>query len=622
MANSNDDDAKTRDRIGGAKTLLFLIALLIAAFEMNVLHGLKGLENRVLDTLVRHHASTLQPDPDIVVVNIDDYSLTAMQGEVGSWPWPRSTHGELVSGMQLQKPKAIVFDILFNEPDVYRPEHDRLLNDALAGSNNVYFPIVRRDNDAGGLRADVIAEPLGLVRTKHANPDAQIDILLPDVIDKKYWRTGTINFLKDDDGVGRRYGLFADAYGWLIPSLPARVADDLGYPVPREKDIVLSWRGSTNAYKHISYVDLYEDFSRQKPKRASNELTGKIVIIGTDATGLNDFRHTPVASLYPAVQILATTIDNLKNQRSMHSPASWMFPAAAFFVLVCVYIAFLRGVNVLTIGAVLGVLSLLTAAATYSGITRLTLLPAVVPLILVWAYYFAGALQAYLAERKSRQEAVKQFSRFLNPHVVQQLLANGGSLSGGGESRAVSVLFSDIRGFTSLSENRTPQEIVTLLNRYFTLQVQVVFRHGGTMDKFIGDCIMAFWGAPIDDPAHAKNAVLAALEMADVLQQFKIELDAVDLNFDVGIGIHSGPAVVGLIGSNQRREYTAIGDTVNLASRIEGLTKGVSRILVSSETMQLCGDAFNFKPFGSFEVKGREQDVSLFAPEKKERVDE
>jgi adenylate cyclase len=209
------------------------------------------------------------------------------------------------------------------------------------------------------------------------------------------------------------------------------------------------------------------------------------------------------------------------------------------------------------------------------------------------------------------------FSRFVNPEVVQQLVTTG-ALKRGGESRQVSVLFSDIRGFTTLSENRSPQEVVALLNRYFTLQVEVVFRHGGSLDKFIGDCIMAFWGAPLDDPDHAKNAVLAALDMADVLQQFKKELGEEDADFDVGIGIHSGPAVVGLIGSEQREEYTAIGDTVNLASRIEGLTKGVARILVSEETKNLCGAAFSFTPYGSFEVKGRGQHVNLFGPKKGE----
>ncbi|NCN89602.1 MAG: adenylate/guanylate cyclase domain-containing protein, partial [Gallionella sp.] len=227
----------------------------------------------------------------------------------------------------------------------------------------------------------------------------------------------------------------------------------------------------------------------------------------------------------------------------------------------------------------------------------------------------------YLREKKSREQAVQLFSRFVNPHVVQELVAHGG-LSRAGESRQVSVLFSDIRGFTTLSEKRTPEQVVELLNRYFSLQVEVIFRHGGSLDKFIGDAIMAFWGAPLDDPEHARHAVEAALEMGEVLQRFRHELGEADANFDVGIGIHSGPAVVGLIGSEQRREYTAIGDTVNLASRIEGLTKGVSRILVSRDTMQACGDAFAFQSFGSYKVKGREQEVELFAPSRKEEKTE
>jgi adenylate cyclase len=161
---------------------------------------------------------------------------------------------------------------------------------------------------------------------------------------------------------------------------------------------------------------------------------------------------------------------------------------------------------------------------------------------------------------------------------------------------------------------------VDLLNRYFSKQVDVVFKHGGSLDKFIGDCIMALWGAPLDDADHARNAVACALEMADTLQAFKRELGATDASFDVGIGIHSGPAVVGLIGSDRRREYTAIGDTVNLASRIEGLTKDAKRrILVSRETMELCGvnSGFDFLSAGSYKVKGRAQEVELFEPRRK-----
>ena len=600
-----------------AKSLLFIAALLVAALEMLVFHHLAPLENRVLDTLVRYHAAGQQPDPEIVIVDIDDPSFARMNDVAGNWPWPRSVHGELVQGMLRQHPKAIVFDLMFSERDAYRPDSDRLFNEALAGAGKIYFPIVRlaAERDPTGPRADQVAAKLGFEPLPGADGAARIALLPPLAVDERYWRTGTINFVEDGDGVGRRYQLYTNAHGWLIPSLPARVAADLGYPVPRDADMLLSWRGGPKAFPHIQYADLYQDFSREKALRPADELTGKIVIIGTDASGLNDLRATPVATLYPAVQILATAIDNLKNQRPMRVPPQWLMPALALLALAILFWSLERAFNVLKVGGALLVFSAATLAGTYWGITRLWLVPAVAALLLAWTYYFAGALQAYLAERKSRQKAIAMFSRFVNPHVVQQLVTTGGLLRGG-ESREVSVLFSDIRGFTTLSENRTPQQVVALLNRYFTLQVEVVFRHGGSLDKFIGDCIMAFWGAPLDDAEHAQNAVRAALEMAQVLQRFKTELGEEDADFDVGIGIHSGPAVVGLIGSEQRREYTAIGDTVNLASRIEGLTKGVARILVSEETKDLCGTAFQFTSYGSFEVKGREQAVNLFGPEK------
>ena len=599
-------------------TALFLLATII---ELSWLHGLLPLENRLSDFFVRQQAQGLQPDPEIVMVDIDDPSLARMQDVAGNWPWPRAVHGELVSGIAKQHPAAIVFDFLFVERDQYRPESDRLFNESLAVDSKVYFPLVRRDPamDASGAPLAQVAPALGLLATAQAEPGAHIALLPPLALEPRYWRTGTINFDEDPDGVGRRYQLYTPAHGWLIPSLPARVASDLGYAVPRQSDMVLAWRGGANAFRHISYVDLYEDFSREHPQRPRNEFDGKIVIVGTAATGMHDLRVTPISSLYPGMEILATALDNLKNQRMMRAAPAWFAPVFALALLALLYAAFRFGINALKVGGGLAAVSLLALSASFLAVKNLYLLPVLSPLLLGWSYYFVCSLQEYLRERRSREQAVQMFSRFVNPHVVQELVAHGG-LSRGGESRQITILFSDIRGFTTLSEKRTPQEVVDLLNRYFTLQVGVVFRHGGSLDKFIGDCIMAFWGAPLDDPEHARHAVEAALEMAEVLQRFKQELGEQDADFDVGIGIHSGPAVVGLIGSEQRREYTAIGDTVNLGSRIEGLTKGVSRILVSGDTMKLCGDAFDFKSFGSYKVKGRDQEVELFAPERKKET--
>jgi adenylate cyclase len=230
----------------------------------------------------------------------------------------------------------------------------------------------------------------------------------------------------------------------------------------------------------------------------------------------------------------------------------------------------------------------------------------------------------YVSERRARERAVAAFGRFLDPRVVKVLVESGETTQSlSGKSREITVLFSDIRGFTTLSEKRTPEQVVELLNAYFTSQSDVIFRHEGTLDKYIGDAIMAFWNAPVDQPDHAIRAVDAALEMSVRLDHFRVQAGELGQGLDIGIGVHSGPAVVGFIGSENRQDYTAIGDTVNLSSRIEGLTKGVARVLVSAETKDLCeqqnGEScpFVFDDRGSFAVKGRAQPVRLYEPRRK-----
>jgi adenylate cyclase len=342
------------------------------------------------------------------------------------------------------------------------------------------------------------------------------------------------------------------------------------------------------------------------------------VIIGSAASMLQDLRVTPLSSLYPGVEILATAIDNLKNGRWMRRAPVFVPMSLAALLVLPLFGLFRARRHVMESGAGLALVSALLLGASYFSLGAGLLLPVLVPLLFAWLYYLFGALLAYLHEMKTRQEAVRLFSRFLNPNVVKRIVEQGETIESlSGKTCKVSILFSDIRGFTTLSETRPPQEIVSLLNRYFSRQVEVIFRHGGTLDKFIGDCIMAFWGAPIEDESHARHAVAAALEMEQVLRDFKAELGEAGRSFDVGIGINSGTAVVGFIGAEQKLDYTAIGDAVNLASRIEGLTKEAgARILVSRETMEACQGSPGFASRGSFKVKGRAQEVELFEPER------
>jgi adenylate cyclase len=603
-----------------AKPLILLFAAIVSAFllEYSWLNWLRSAEARFSDLFMAAQAAKIKADADIVVVAVDEHSLDQLAEYAGRWPWPRSVHGELVQGIAAQKPRAIVFDIMFFEPDIYRLDADELFNETVARYSNVYFPTVRQDAaaDPYGVPIAEVQAALGAFAGPQADQSATLNVGLPKALMPENWRLGTIDFLADPDGVGRRYLVYQDAYGWKIPSLPARVAQDLGMPVPDTGSILLSWPGGKAGRPHKSYSDLYIDFNSQKRKRDPNEFKDKIVVIGVTASGLHDRRPTPVGSLYDGLDILAGALDNLKNRNYLHQVAVIWPAAVTLALLVLLYAGFRARLHTLKIGGALLVVSTVLVGTQYVATGLLLLVPMLRPLLFALVFFFIAALQEYLRERREREHAIREFSRFVNPHVVKELIAHGG-LSREGEFRQVTLLFSDIRGFTTLSESRSPQEVVSLLNRYFSRQVEVIFRNGGALDKFIGDCIMAIWGAPLDDARNAEHAIQCALEMADTLDAFRKDLADPDADFDVGIGIHSGPAIVGLIGSEQRREYTAIGDTVNLASRIEGLTRGVARILVSADTMRLCPDAFDFVPHGLYKVKGRTQEVALFEPKRK-----
>ncbi|MFN0038068.1 MAG: CHASE2 domain-containing protein [Burkholderiales bacterium] len=599
-------------------TLLLAVLMLVVPVEFFWLHALRATEARVSDSFVARNARHIPADADVVVVAADEDSLERMTEHAGRWPWPRSVHAELAAGIAAQKPRAIVFDIMFFEPDIYRLDADELFNKTVSAYNNVFFPTVRQDPaaDPYGVSLAEMQEALGALAGKDAEVAVTVNMGLPKALTPDNWRLGTIDFLADADGIGRRSFVYQDAYGWKIPSLPARVAADIGIKVPMVESIVLSWPGGRGARKHVSYADLYVDFNSQTRTRSAEEFKDKIVLIGVTASGLHDIRPTPVNVRADGVDILAGAIDNLKNGNYLTQANTTWTVLLTLLLLAALFAAFQAKINTLAIGGGLAIATGALFLAQFLALSELLLLPVLRVVVFGWLFYLMAALRDYLRERREREQAIREFSRFVNPHVVKELIAHGG-LSREGESRQVTLLFSDIRGFTTLSEKRTPQEVVSLLNNYFGRQVEVIFRHGGALDKFIGDAIMALWGAPLDDANHAEHAIHCALEMADTLDAFRRDLGDTGGDFDVGIGIHSGAAVVGLIGSEQRREYTAIGDTVNLASRIEGLTKGVARILVSEDTRRACGDAFDFVPRGHYKVKGREKEVELFEPRRK-----
>jgi len=608
---------------------------IVAMAEFFLLDLMFAIESSLSDRFVKTQAANLQPDQDIVIVDIDEYSLfgIARKEGYGRYPWPRELQGQILEGILKQKPKAVIYDILFSDQDNESDRNDETKTDSdeafaevIRKTNNVYFPILRLPAENDSLSELVLGQfgsALGFTATEAAIPTARIALQLPGIaaaIDTG--RLGDVKYIEESDGIGRRYLLYTEAYGWRIPSLPARLARDLAYPLPDKESIRLHWRGQQLSYQRVSFYDLYDDFfNRQTPTRPSDEFRDKIVIIGATAPSLSDVRSTPLASLYPGVEILATAISNLKNSRHMREPAK-IFPIVlSLAIIICLFYAITYINNSFKIFIGYLIFSATLLLISYYAISALIIIPVFRPLVFGWLFYTLAALYEYLDEKRTRERSMEMFSRFVDPRVVNDLVSAGDAglkKYFNAQRIQVTVLFSDIRGFTTLSQHREPEEIVSLLNKYFSRQTDVIFQHGGTMDKFIGDAIMAFWGAPISDPKHAQHAVNAALDMVEALTLFKKSLGGeLGESFDIGIGIHSGEAVVGMIGSETKLDYTCIGDTVNTASRLEGQTKGRARILVSDATKMLCSDSIEFTDHGAVSVKGRDESVKIFEPRRR-----
>ena len=592
-----------------------LLALALLAAALWLAGSLERVDNALGDEMLRWHSAGRAPPDDIVLVAIDQHSLEELEPLAGPWPWPRSVHGELIEGLARWRPKAVAFDVMFNERDVFQPDNDRVLLEIALTQDNLFFP-TQRMPDGNPYPMHELPPSLGAVRTDPTAAGPGPVLVLPFVLDPKNWQGGLVNFETDTDGRGRHYRLFDETGGWRIPYMGASIARFTGATLPPDERIRLNWFGQP--FRTLSYSDLFNDLGAREPKIGPT-LTGSIVVIGATATGLNDMRPTPLTAQTEGVLVPTTALANLRAGDWLRDLAS-RWPLAGLLVL-AITLGFRRRFSPLGLGLGLGAATLAAMAASYALLGAERYAPVGAALLLGWAAYGLFTIQAQWLERREREATIGIFGRFLDPRVVAGLVETG-ELARDQKpvAREISILFSDIRGFTTLSETRTPEQVVHLLNRYFSRQVDVIFRHGGTLDKFIGDAVMAFWNAPTDTPGHAARAVAAAIEMTQALDDFKRELAAGGEglgDFDIGIGLHTGPAVVGFLGSDSRMEYTAIGDTVNLASRIESATKGVARVLVSDATRTGCGgDGQGLKVIrrGQFHVKGREQPVELYEP--------
>ncbi len=308
---------------------LYLCALLsvLILLDASLFHIGENMRNRAFDLMVKNRIVKAKVDPDIVIVDINEASLNAMAKEYGRWPWPRQVFGEFVENIESQNPKAIVFDILFSDADVYNPDSDAYFNDVIAGTNNTFFPMLRlspASDNLSKITPDMIpgikrqfksvdGEPVSLVKKP-------IAIVLPHfeaALNSK--RLGTHNIYADADGIAREYRLWHNENGWLLPSLPLAVGNFAQMnSLPPPQDMLINWRGKAFTYPYVSFSDVYADMASKVKKRAPNEFTNKIVIIGSTAPSLFDIKATAMAKEFPGVEILATAIDNVKHVDYLH----------------------------------------------------------------------------------------------------------------------------------------------------------------------------------------------------------------------------------------------------------------------------------------------------------------
>jgi CHASE2 domain-containing sensor protein len=301
------------DRLGNRFYAGLAAVLGIVAVVMIAGGHTTGMQNKAYDLIMKYRLRAPQADPAIVILDIDEPSLAALAAEYGRWPWPRSVTGELIEGLAAQKPAAIVFDIAYSDPDVFNPQSDQFFREVVARHDNLYFPIIRLDPQADRLSELKIAQIPGSQRGETAEEGATLAAVLPFIFDVvRAPRFGTNNLTADADGILRRYAVTRDEYGWRVPSLPAAVVAGLGGELPPDEDILLNWRGPPPSYARVSFHEVYADLLRQERQRPADEFAGKIVIVGSTAPALFDFKATSVARTHPGVEVLAAAIDNLK----------------------------------------------------------------------------------------------------------------------------------------------------------------------------------------------------------------------------------------------------------------------------------------------------------------------
>ena len=625
------------------KISIVLVILALVVFFMDP-HFLRFMELKALDLRMVSRGQ-LPTTGQVIIATVDEKSLS----EIGRWPWSRSMTAKLVDSLKEYGAKAVGFDIVFAEPEQSTgPSADAILAKSVKSAKNVslgyFFHTSMKDveflseeyiNASGSL---IGGSMYSMVREKGHEGDYNLITAYAPVpsikaIAESGENCGYFNAFPDPDGVIRWSPLvikFQDNFYYSLPiallmqyldypmivlnlaefGVDGVMLGDLRIPTDEIGRLLINYLGPAKTFPHYSISDIIAG-------RLSPELIkGKIVIVGATATGIYDLRVTPFSPVYPGVELHATVVENIL-QGNFLEQSAW-----TTFIDICGIIVFgmIIGIAIPRLKALQGILLVMVLLGGFvAGNTLIfakynTWLNMVYPVLTMMTIYLVITVYRYFTEEREKKKIRGAFQYYLTASVINELLKDPTKLKLGGDKKDLTVMFSDIRGFTTISEKLTPEELVHLLNEYLTAMTDIVFKYEGLLDKYIGDAIMAVFGAPVDQPDHALRSCRTALEMMATLKGLQQKWAAEGRPFvDIGVGINSGDMVVGNMGSNMRFDYTVMGDNVNLSSRLEGINKEYgTHIVISEYTYGVVKEEMFCRELDAVRVKGKKLPVKIY----------
>lgn len=623
------------------------VAVLIAgtaalvAFLLSLVPSLAVFENRSLDLRFQKRGAIDRSGSDIILLYVDEDSIEFFEDSLGMWPWPREIWGHLLDYIDGGGARAVLFDLFFFEPDTTRAASDRYLAEAMERSAIDYAAFTLTDggqepppNMAKHSRT-IVGEPPDPLHNFSGG-----ELPIPFVIENAAG-LGAVNFTPDADGPARRAGLLYRYRDRYYPSLPLAAAADIlsgqgspltftangallvgdrTVPLTPSGQFLVNWQGGLFTYPHFSIGEVIDSLLKSRsggdPPVPASLFRDKVVLIGTTAVGLKDLRANPFHPLVPGVDIHAAIIDNLLQGdflRQADSP--WPFLLCLFLASPVAFLIIL-GQNQRSLLLAAALLLLLYPVAAYLLFLRADIwIPLIFPLAAGSLSFTASYVYNYATAAKEKKFIKDALGRCVPTQVADEIARNPDFLRiGAGERREVTTLFTDIRGFTPLTEKLPPEEVCRILVRYFTAMVDVIFAHKGTVKQFVGDEIMVIFGAPQDQPDHARRAAYCGLAMHRALAELNVEFEREGLPpIRTGIGLNTGDVVAGFMGSEQRLEYAVVGDPVNLASRLEGLTKEYKvPIIISSHTLKELKGLATVEELDTVRVKGKKEPVTIY----------